>query len=253
VQRFEGTSPSFNLCQPGWRQCVAVAVATASWVNPASCQTPDNQFRAIVSLLTDYRFRGISQTNEDPALQAGLDFEHRTGIFAGIWGSNIEFESDANEPDPRDIELDFYLGFGAPIAGNWSSLFSVTFYKYPGASIDYDYLEFSAGVNYKELIFGSIAYSPDVYSEGLSSLVYEVGAEYPLINNFSVNGTVGYFDASTDEYSSYTYWDAGVTKRFEWITVDLRYHGTSDKAKNNPIEGPAGDQIVLGASIGLEF
>ena len=57
------------------------------------------------TLTTDYAFRGVSQTNEDAAVQGGFDYAHSpTGLYAGIWGSNVSFP-------PGSIELDYYGGW----------------------------------------------------------------------------------------------------------------------------------------------
>ncbi len=64
-------------------------------VDAAEAQIDSSNFSAYVTLTTDYVFRGISQTNEGPAVQGGFDFHHDIGIFLGIWASNVEFPMDA--------------------------------------------------------------------------------------------------------------------------------------------------------------
>src|SRR5690606_38862768 len=64
-------------------------------------------FSTNVSLATDYVYRGISQTDEEPAVQGGLDWEHETGLYLGIWASNI----DLNDDDEAHVEIDYYGGW----------------------------------------------------------------------------------------------------------------------------------------------
>lgn len=60
---------------------------------------------ANVGVVSDYRFRGISQSNEEPALQGGVDYAHDSGVYLGLWGSSVEF-GDAS------AEIDLYGGWG---------------------------------------------------------------------------------------------------------------------------------------------
>ncbi len=58
------------------------------------------------AVVPDYDFRGISQTKEDPAFQLGLNYNHASGFYAGLWGSNVEFG-----PGDPSIEVDLFAGF----------------------------------------------------------------------------------------------------------------------------------------------
>src|SRR4051794_2617592 len=71
-----------------------------------------------VGIFSQYVFRGLTQTNEKPALQGGFDYTHPSGFYAGLWGSNISWVSDTAQslsPSPgsvsASIELDTYLGY----------------------------------------------------------------------------------------------------------------------------------------------
>ena len=66
----------------------------------------ESPISANVALTSNYIFRGQTQNNEDPALQGGFDFEHGSGFYAGVWGSNVDFGGD------ESTELDFYGGWG---------------------------------------------------------------------------------------------------------------------------------------------
>lgn len=80
------------------------------------------------TLTTDYAFRGVSQTNEDAAVQGGFDYSHSsTGLYAGIWGSNVSFA-------PGSIELDYYGGW-AKTWGDWGVNVGVLHYDYPNNSV----------------------------------------------------------------------------------------------------------------------
>ena len=73
-------------------------------------------FTANVTLTNDYRYRGISQSNFNPAIQGGFDYAHESGFYIGNWNSSISWISDAvstlpNQSTSAPIEMDFYAGY----------------------------------------------------------------------------------------------------------------------------------------------
>ena len=64
-----------------------------------------------VGLYSDYIFRGYTQTKNDPALQGGFDVEHESGLYAGVWASNVNWTTEGEYMDDNSLELDFYGGF----------------------------------------------------------------------------------------------------------------------------------------------
>ena len=100
-------------------------------------------------MTSDYTFRGISQTAEDPAIQGGFDYEHGSGLYIGTWASNVDFEvqtvSDAT------MELDVYGGIAGEFDNGLGWDVGILSYNYPGAdsSLEYDFTE----------VYGSLSYS----------------------------------------------------------------------------------------------
>lgn len=103
---------------------VACAVAVLSL--PAAAQ--DLTITGNAGLFSDYRFRGISQTNKKPAFQGGFDIAHASGFYAGNWNSNVDsaFFNGAN------IEMDFYAGY-KPTFGAFALDVGLLYYYYPGS------------------------------------------------------------------------------------------------------------------------
>lgn len=84
-------------------------------------------FSATAAITSDYVFRGLSQTDEDPAVQASFEYKHPVGFYAGVWGSSVdESISEGN------VELDLYAGFKREVAENLTFDLSVIYYWYPG-------------------------------------------------------------------------------------------------------------------------
>ncbi|WIV96637.1 TorF family putative porin [Kinneretia aquatilis] len=114
------TSLSFN--------CLAQATAPAA---PAA--TPEHSLTGNLSLNSDYRFRGISQSWKLPALQGGLDYAHRSGFYAGTWASNVSGNSYSNG---AGLELDLYAGFKFPLTQDLTLDLGALAYVYPGAKLN---------------------------------------------------------------------------------------------------------------------
>lgn len=97
------------------------AVAKAAEEGPHS-------FSANVGIASDYRFRGVSQTFKQPAIQGGFDYEHKSGVYLGTWASNVqeEFLNGAN------IEMDFYGGYSTEIMPDVTIDVGGLYYYYPG-------------------------------------------------------------------------------------------------------------------------
>ena len=85
-----------------------------------------------VGLFSQYVFRGMTQTNEKPALQGGFDYAHSSGLYAGIWGSNISWISDAAAGVSASLELDTYFGYKNSFAEDFSYDVGFLRYNYPG-------------------------------------------------------------------------------------------------------------------------
>ena len=96
---------------------------------------------ANVAVTSDYVFRGVSQTQENPALSAGVDLTG-SGFYAGGWASNVDFGDDT------DAEVDLYAGYRPEVAG-YALDFGVIGYLYAGQpdGADYDYVEFKAAAS----------------------------------------------------------------------------------------------------------
>jgi uncharacterized protein (TIGR02001 family) len=85
-----------------------------------------------VALVTDYLYRGISQTGGGPAIQGGFDYAHSSGFYAGVWGSSISWISDSATGSNAGLELDTYFGFKNSFATDFSYDVGFLRYNYPG-------------------------------------------------------------------------------------------------------------------------
>jgi uncharacterized protein (TIGR02001 family) len=225
--------------------CGAAGVALVSLSGAALAE--EFSWSATATGTSDYVFRGISQSDNDPAIQGSVGVAY--GMFyAGVWASSIDFAPDA------DIEVDYYAGF-KPTWGPVTFDFGVIYYDYPGFTDDADILELKAGVSgeiAKDLTGGAtLYYSPD-YNE-YEYLVYEGTLAYalPTFSVFSptISGTVGRYEWETAGFIDYTYWNAGLALAVEKLTFDFRYWDTD--ASTTLCTSTCDERFVFTATLAL--
>jgi uncharacterized protein (TIGR02001 family) len=187
-----------------------------------------------VTATTDYDFRGITQTALDPAFQASLDWSSESGLYAGLWGSNVDFGDGAEGASGPNVEVDLILGYSGSFTENFGYDVGGTYYKYLGESTDYDsvdYYEFKAGFNYTEHYSTTFWYSPDYGNSDKSAWYLEANADYPLPwwelgTTYHVGYSTGdYWSSSDDEYYD---WAVGLTRSFGHFDFALKYVDGSD-------------------------
>ncbi|MGB7501870.1 MAG: TorF family putative porin [Azonexus sp.] len=206
-----------------------------------------------MAIASSYRFRGIDQTYNKPALQGGIDYSHESGIYVGNWNSNVN--SGAGFPE-GNLEMDFYGGWKTTFAEDFGLDIGGLYYYYPGSTATP-----LSGSNSKNLgasssgtvhngelyIAGSWKFITLKYnyavtdyfslpdSKGTSYL--DLSANYDLGDGWGIQGHVGHLYASNYRYAgttgsdniSYTDWKLGVTKDISGWLIGLAYVDTNAK------------------------
>jgi uncharacterized protein (TIGR02001 family) len=169
----------------------------------AAAGAANAEISGTVTATNDYDFRGASQSAEDPALQASLDYANDSGWYIGVWGSNVDF----GPGDPADLEIDVYTGFsgGEEDGLGWDVGF--VYYTYPDES-DYNYPEIYGSLSYG-MFSGGLAYSNDWINSDQSSIYLNGDVSVPVAENFSINAHAGYsfgdfFEDLDSEYFDYS-------------------------------------------------
>src|SRR5688572_31801626 len=94
---------------------VVVAAAMPGFAVSAEPESP-HTVTGNVGLFSQYIFRGLTQTNEEPAIQGGFDYSHSSGFYVGTWGSNVSWLQDGGSYRAGgSLELDIYGGFKGSI------------------------------------------------------------------------------------------------------------------------------------------
>ncbi len=161
------------------------------------------QFSSTWTAVSDYDFRGYSQSAKDPALQGSADYAFgETGFSMGAWASNVDFE-----PADGDIELDVYANYVGEINDTFAWTTGLTYYMYPGSDDLGEYFEGYVGFNAGNFSFKQW-YSNDFYELDESAQYTEFNYTQPINDAFSLTFHAGYswgdyWDAAGDEVIDY--------------------------------------------------
>lgn len=247
---------------------LALAQAAAA---PASPHTLTGN----VGLFSEYVFRGLTQTNEKPALQGGFDYAHSSGIYAGVWASNVSWISDpcnvaANQAamlgcPSASLEIDTYIGYKNTFGkSDWGYDLGFLRYNYPG-SYPPGYAAFGAVKPNTNEIYGAISWKwltgklsyslGDTFGfdDASGSYYAELNAAIPLSESgFTLSGHIGhqkfkgglggvagplFIPAGVDnDLYSYTDWKIGVNKEWWGLNFGLALKGT-DAEETHPVFG----------------
>lgn len=205
---------------------LAAAVSSLALAGAAQAQEePAVSFAFNVGANTEYVFRGISQTDEDPSVFGGIDATF--GIaYAGVWVSNVDFGNGT------DIEFDLYAGV-KPVVGAVTFDLAVIYYGYtdqPKGSSE-DYWEFKGGASVPAgpaTLGAAFYYSPEFFGKTGDATYFEVNGAVPIgESKFTVTGALGYQQVKGP--ADYTTWNVGVGYALtDNIGLDVRYYDTDE-------------------------
>ncbi len=210
---------------------------------------PAGEFSATATVTSEYVYRGQSLSGGNPALQAGADYEHDSGLFAGAWASTVDLESAGGQ---RDTELDVYLGYHFAPAETIDLSVTLLRYTYPGQTsyVDYDYSEWLVTATLDERYSVEFGYSDDIYGWGQRGRHGELRADWPLPNAWVLGAGVGYNELDEQGTSNYWYWDLGASARYSRLMIDLRWYDNESPAGTLAYLS-AGSQFVVSLSAGF--
>ena len=161
----------------------------------AMAAEPDYTLAYNVGVTTDYRFRSIAQTSFKPAVQGGVDFSHKSGAYAGVWGSNVNWVKDFAGATEGSLELDLYGGYKGELAKDLGFDVGLIGYLYPSnnAATNANTTEI-----YAALTYGVVTAK---YSRSLGNFVananssgsqyMEIAATFDIGNGFSLTPHIG--------------------------------------------------------------
>jgi len=186
-----------------------------------------------VGVVSDYRYRGISQSRLKPALQGGIDYSGPAGIYLGAWASTIKWIKDAGGDASK--ELDLYGGWKGDVGAGLTLDVGALRYQYPNN-------KFVESANTTEL-YGALSYSIGTvkYSRSVSNLFgvpdskasgyFEFAATFDAGNGYSVVPHVGQQKVKGTDVATYTDFSLTLGKDFgNGVTVSAAAISTNSKA-----------------------
>ncbi len=222
-------------------------------------------FTGSASFVSDYRFRGISQTMRRPAVQAGFEYSHVNGIYLGTWGSNVD--GTTNFYNNTSLEWDFYGGYKNKLLPCWlkdmTYNMGLIYYYYPGGqakvpkNVKYNTCEYYIGFAYKGLEFKMWQSLTDYFGvnqdnpptnwkknrtvrpngSSRGSINVELSITFELWQKirwrclqggkFYLFALVGHQTVKNYEQLSCTHWRVTLTQEFDWFNVFITYVGTN--------------------------
>ena len=232
------------------RQCIACGCGIAGLLAGAPLRA--HEFHGYLTLVSDYVFRGASQSNEDPTVQAGLDYLHPAGVFAGVFAARTEFPENPFGSNPGNVELDAYLGYGRAVGRDWSWDVAALHYDFPNSTgFDYSYDELAANLHFRDILRFGATVSNDAGGGGASGWTAEVELRRPLGERFQASGSLGRYAFERADWPDYFYWDLGVSAVAGAFTFDLRYFDTDGDEAGFAGASLTGSRLVGSVSVGF--
>lgn len=182
------------------------------------------------TLTTDYVWRGSTQTQGDPAVQAGFKVTGASGFYASAWGSNVEFAPGAG----ANTELDFTVGWGKALFDDWSVDANVLHYRYPSTATDLDWTELNGTLTYKGNYWASLGYSNEALGYDADGVYALVGAKFPINDRLRLESSAAHYflDDAVVARSGYTHgWLSAVWTVKGPLEARLTMHATDSNAK----------------------
>ena len=198
-----------------------------------------------VAVVSDYRFRGVSLSDKDFAVQPYLTVKHESGLYAGVWGSNLA------ENAGDDVEVDLYAGF----SGGEDLTYDIgaTYYLYPGVS-SFNYVEFTGklGSTVGPATVGvQLSYVPSQDNTGNNdNIYYGTNATVAIPNTpISIVGSMGIEDGAFTAGDEKVDWSLGLTAAVSGFTLGASYVDTNRRSVFAFKDSAAG--VVFSVSYGF--
>ena len=256
MRRFVGSGPC--------ARAVSLALGALSFAGGA-CAAADG-LRTTLGVTTDYVHRGISQTAGRAALQASAAYWHPVGAYGGLWLSNVESPAAQAYPYVPDramsarsrghVEVDLTAGFGKRVTADWILDSKAVAYWYPAGrtAVGYDYVEFSTGAAWREMLHATVAYTPSTTwpvrgARHRPALGLELALQLPVSRWFTAAVGVGHRALDAPGASHYDYGSSRLAMQTHRFSLELGHYATDGRARRLFGGELAGDRTVMTATV----
>jgi uncharacterized protein (TIGR02001 family) len=216
-----------NLAKASTTALVLMLIATPAF---AQDEAPAEEEKAItitgsITAVSDYRFRGISLSDEDFAIQPTITISHKSGLYAGLWGSNL---GDSLDAVYGDVEVDLYAGWTGEVASGTTVDVAAVYYYYPDGTGASDYFEPYVSVSHAigpVTAKAGVNWAPSQAATGNNNFTYyygQLGFSIPK-TPITLTARLGQQDLGP---ATYTEWAVGATATWKSLTFGLQYVDT---------------------------
>lgn len=234
---------------------------------PAAEAASDWSVSGNVGLYSDYVFRGYTQTKGDPALQGGFDVEHASGLYAGVWASNVSWTTEAEIMSNNSLEADVYAGWAGTVGPVDLDVGILQFF-YPGKNVlgkaeadatelyigvSKDFGFASAGLTYYNVISTDAWGFSDADGSDYLTLAVDVPVgDTPMVASFSVGHQQ--FDGQGAADVDYTDWKVNLDYAInDTYSVGAFYTDTDQDEANWTVKGEYLGDAVGGVYLAAGF
>lgn len=225
-----------------------LVVAGSNLARAQEAPAPEHQVTYNAALTSEYRYRGLSQTRLEPALQGGADYTHTpSGFYAGTWLSTIKWIDDAG--GDANVEVDLYAGKRGQLTDSISYDVGGLYYVYPSNGLPTNANTFE--------FYGQLGYGPAYvkYSHATSNLFgtadskgsgyLDIGANVPVMDKLVLNLHAGRQRVKNNSDFSYNDYKVGLTYDFGVATASLAWI----KANTDAYVSPRGKNLGKSAAV----
>lgn len=243
-----------SLCLAG-----ALGVTGATTASVAMAADGPHSVSANVGFVSQYVFRGISQTQEKPAIQGGFDYKHSSGLYLGTWGSNVSSDLYSG----ASMEWDVYGGYEGAITNDFSYNVGLLHYNYPGGNAGngekFNTTEAYGGVTWRWFnvklsyalsdLFGINAKSGLGTADSDGSTYLEVNGNFELPQKFMLGLHVGDTRVKRHSNLNYTDYKISLSKEYAGFNWGVAYTDT-DLSPDTIVKGKnlSDERFILSVS-----
>jgi uncharacterized protein (TIGR02001 family) len=223
------------------REMAAPLIAAAGFVLSilSASRAGATDLNGSAAIASDYVWRGTTQSQGDPAAQAGIKLAGKSGWYGSVWASSVEFAPETH----ASSEVDFVAGWSGGVSEEWALDANLTHYGYPSTSVDLDWTELVATATWRDNYWLQVGCSNEALAADESGTYAQVGAKLPLGDRFRIEAAAGHYwleDVYGDSYSHAQL--SGVWAFKAPFELRVTAHGTDASAKRL-FPGLAGSRV----------
>ncbi len=192
-----------------------------------------HHFNGLINWTSNYVYRGVTLSDENPSWQAGLMYQHDAGIFGHVWVTEMEPGAHYGPATENNI----LLGYSRPLSFLWRAQCNITYFKFNGGELGFDdhFHQWQCGVGYDQRYEFRLSQTNNSYGLRFESLLYEVSYTVPIniapinrsIPSIQWRTNVGHWDISDFVGAPYNFLQSGLIQSFNNFSYGIHYHWAS--------------------------